>query len=160
MNEIRIPYKPNKILFIFVIVFFGAITGLGWHEAINNDRGLILNGIQLSQQQANVLYWFIAGSSLLFVLAGLCILVNSFTSNKEIVISNNAITLPKHGFSNTNITVNFSDITNLTLQSIKRTKILNIEYSGGKPLAITDSMLPNKKTFEELIYQLQSRVNT
>ena len=159
MNEVRIPYKPNTILFIFVILFFGACAGIAGNEAISNDRGLILNGINLSPQQATLFYWFIAGSSLLFVLAAVVTLVKGIGSNREIVISDHSITSPKNGLSNTDITVYFCDITNMRIVTVQTTKILTIDYSGGKSLSIPNSVLPNKQAFEELILQVQTRVN-
>jgi hypothetical protein len=159
MNEVRIPYKPNKIIFILAIAFFGVCAGIMGNVAVTNDRGLILNRIfQFSPKGATIFYWVIAGVALAFVLVGLLSLARSIVSTREIVITETSVTSPKSGFSKLDVTVNFSDITNVSLQTIQKTKILNIEYRGGK-LSIPNSMLPNKKEFEELISQLQTRVN-
>jgi len=79
-------------------------------------------------------------------------------SKPEIVITNESITSPKSGFSKQNVTVNFSDITGINMQTIQKTKILNIQHLGGK-LSIPNSMLPSKALFEELVSQLQTRAN-
>ncbi len=159
MNEVRIPYKPNKIIFLLVVAFFGACAGIMGNVAATNDRGLILNRIfELSSQGATIFYWVITGSALVFILVALFALAKSITSKREIVISKTSLTSPKSGFSKIDVTVNFSDITNVTLQTVQKTKILNIEYIGGK-LSIPNSMLPNKQAFEELVSLLEARVD-
>lgn len=127
--------------------------------ALNNDRGLILNRvIELSQQSATIFYWVITFAALVFVLAGLMILITSLTSNREIIITASSITAPKNGFSKLSITVNYVDITNINTQIVQKTKILNIVHRNGK-LSIANSILPNKAAFEELVSQLQIKVN-
>ncbi len=159
MSEVRIPYKPNKIIFLLAIAFFGVCAGIMGNVAASNDRGLILNGIiEFSPQGATIFYWVISFLALAFVLVGIFALVKSMFSKREIVITNDSITSPKSGFSKQNITVNFSDITGISMQTIQKTKILNIEYPGGK-LSIPNSMLPSKASFEELVSQLQKRAN-
>jgi hypothetical protein len=44
------------------------------------------------------------------------------------------------------------------MQIIQKNKILNIVHSEGR-LLIANSMLPSKQAFEELVLQLQSKVN-
>jgi len=159
MNEVRIPYKPNKNIFLFVVVFFGACAGVMGNVAITNERGLILNRIfEFSSQGATIFYWVITGAALVFVLVGLLALAKAFTSKRQIVISETSLTSPKSGFSNIDVRVNFSDISNVTLQAIQKTEILNIEYLGGK-LSIPNNMLPNKQAFERLVSLLNTRVN-
>lgn len=159
MNEICIPYKPNKILFLFVVAFFGACAGIMGNVAVTNDRGLILNGIfEFSPNSATIFYWIITGIALAFVTVGILALAKSVTTKREIVISETSLTSPKSGLSKINVTVSFSDITNVTLQTIQKTRILNIEYPGGK-LSIPNSMLPNKQAFEELVSLLQTRIS-
>jgi len=45
MTEIRIPYSPNKIVFIGAILFFGICSGAMGYIALTNEQGLILNRI-------------------------------------------------------------------------------------------------------------------
>jgi hypothetical protein len=132
--------------------------GMG-NVALTNDRGLILNRIiEFSAQGATIFYWVVAIAALAFVLVGILALIKSMFSNREIVITNESITSPKSGFSKQDVTVSFSDITGINMQTIQKTKILNIEHLGGK-LSIPNSMLPSKTSFEELVSQLQTRVN-
>lgn len=160
MNEIRIPYKPNKVIFTLVIVLFGACAGFTGNVAITNDRGLTLNRIiEFSPLGASIFYWVIAIAALVFVLLGFFALAKSIFSKREIVITNDSIRSPKSGFSKQDVTVHLSDITGIHIQTIQKTRILNIEHSAGT-LSIPNSMLPNKALFEELISQLEAKVNT
>lgn len=60
MNEVRIPYMPNKTIFILAIFFFLACAGVMGNVAASNDRGLILNRIiEFSPQGAAIFYWVI-----------------------------------------------------------------------------------------------------
>jgi len=95
---------------------------------------------------------------LAFVLVGVAALIKSFTSKREIIISDTFITSPKSGFSKLDITVKFSDVTNVTMQTVEKTKILNIDYVDGR-LSIPNSMLPNKQAFEELVSHIQVKLN-
>lgn len=159
MNEIRIPYRPNKIIFILAIAFFGSCAGFMGNIAATNDRGLILNRIfEFSKQGATIFYWVIAGLSVAFVVLGFFALIKSYTSKREIIISDSSITSPKSGFSKLNICIKFSDITDVTMQTVQKTKILNIDHLDGR-LSIPNSMLPNKQAFEELVSSIQAKIN-
>ena len=94
MNEVRIPYKPNKIIFLLAIAFFGACAGIMGNVAATNNRGLTLNRIfEFSPQDATIFYWVITGAALVFVLVGLLTLAKSITLKREIVISKTSLTI-------------------------------------------------------------------
>jgi hypothetical protein len=123
MNEIRIPYKVNKIIFILAIVIFGVGAVYMGDIAITNSRGLIVNRIlEFSTQGATIIYWVMAGVSSAIAIVGGFGLIKSFVSKREIVISSNSITSPKNGFSKIDVTVNFQILQRLLCKSFKRTK--------------------------------------
>ena len=45
MNEVHIPYKPNKTIFVLSVAFFAACAGIMGNVAFTNDKGLTLNRI-------------------------------------------------------------------------------------------------------------------
>jgi len=59
--------------------------------------------------------------------------------------------------SNQDVTVQYSDISNITVQSVPGSKFLQIVHPGGK-LSIPNSMLPNKAAFEELISTVETKL--
>ena len=158
MKEVRIAYKPNKAVFLLAVAFFGVCAGVMGNVAMTNDRGLVLNRIlEFSPRGATIFYWVITGASLMFVLVGIWALAKSVTMKREIVVSETSLTSPKSGFSKVDVTVDFSDVTNVSLQTVQKTKILNIDHAGGR-LSIPNSMLPDKRAFQELVLVLQARV--
>ncbi|MEM7281096.1 MAG: hypothetical protein AAF438_05670 [Pseudomonadota bacterium] len=159
MSEIRFRYKPKLTIFILAVVFFGVCAGLMARAAIINDRGLVLNRIiDMSTQSATIFYWVITAASLGFVVMGLAALLKSRSSNREIILTDSSITAPKNLFSKVDLTVSFDSVTDFHVQSISKTRLLNIEYVGGK-LSIPDNMLPSKSEFDELLAQFKLRLN-
>lgn len=159
MNTVRYPYKPKVVIFLFATVFFAGCALVLGNVAINNERGLILNRIfEFSAGAATVFYWCLTAASGLFIILGLMGLIFGLTSRKEIIITENGITAPKSGLSKKNISISFSDITNINIQSVQKQELLNIFYKDGK-LTIPQSMLPNKQSFDELVNLLSVRVN-
>jgi len=89
LDEIAYPYKPKpgKML-IVVVVFFGAGALLLGHEALTNDRGLILNGIiHFDTQGATIFYWCVAGVSAAFTACGLMATLFGLFSNQSLSLS-------------------------------------------------------------------------
>lgn len=158
MNEVRIPYKPNPLIFLFATLFFGAAAGGMSYAAITNDRGLILNGIiSLSEQGATRFYWGVAGTALAFVITGLAVLIRGMSSPKEICISDTKISAPKSAFSNTCEVITYMNITNVSVQTIQGTRLLHIDHQGGR-LSIPGSMLPTKRALDDLETDLKNRI--
>lgn len=159
MEDIKLPYKPNFLMLLFVIVFFSSCALILANVALNNDRGLVLNRIfEFSTQGAALFYWCLTGAAGIFVILGVIGVIFGLTSKNEIILTENKITAPKSGISKKLISINYSDIKDLSVQSVHKQKFLNIFHQGGK-LTIPQSMLPNKQAFEELIALLSAKVN-
>ena len=160
MTEVRFPYKPNAMIFFLAIGFFGVCAGILGAVAISNDKGLVINRlIEMSPESATNFYWVITVLSVALVLLGLAGLVKSISSNREIVLTENSITAPKNLFSKTDVSIEFANITGIDVQTIQKTKLLNISHLNGK-LSIPNNMLPDKEAFENLVSQFTSRVNS
>lgn len=159
MNEVRIPYRPKKLVSIAGIIFFGLGAGFMGYVASSNEEGLILFSIfEFSVENATIFLWVILGALFIFVGIGVIALEKSFFSKREIVITNECITSPKSSSSKINITVNFSDIIGITIQTVQKSRTINIAHTDGT-LSIPNTMLPNKKVFEDLFEQIQNRTN-
>lgn len=159
MNEVRFPYKPNVIVFIFVAVFFGACAAMLGNVAITNDRGLILNRIfEFSTGGATIFYWVLAVCSAAFVVLAITALISGLSAKKEIVLTETGIFVPKSGISKKVVTLEYSEISDLTMQTVQKQRFFNIIHEGGK-LSIPQGMLPNKDDFDELVELVASKVN-
>lgn len=158
MRTLRYPYKPGPLRMLLVILFFGVCGYFLAQVAQTNTKGLLINGIvELSPDNATVFFWCLAALSGAFVLAGLLGLVASFTSSKELLLTENTLTAPAAMWSRHPKVIRVSDITHLETQSIERQRFLNVYHRGGK-LAISASLLPNGAAFDELCAELASRM--
>ncbi len=158
MKAIRIPYKPDKMIFLLIVIAFSVCAGILGRVALTNKRGLVINHFfELSPTSASWFYGVLFSLALAFVLVGLMALVKSFFSKKVIVITETKLSSPRSFFSNHIVSVNFSQITAMDLRTIQRNKILHIEYNGGK-LSIPQNMLPNQQAFKQLVSLIEARL--
>ena len=149
--KIKFSYKPRVLIFFLGILFFGASTFFFGYSAIDNDSMLIINNtIELSVQQATLFYWFFSIASSIFVITATFILIANLFAKKEIVISEEEISVPKHFFSQQNTLIKYSDIININIQIVSKQKFLNIVYKNGK-ITVPQTMLLNNKEFERLV---------
>jgi hypothetical protein len=159
MNEIRFPYKPKIVALLVSIAFFVGCGSILANVALNNSRGLILNGIvELSADGATIFYWCLTVASGIFVLVGAIAICFGLATKREIIFTRDGITSPKGGVSTKIISVSFSEITDLNIQSVQKQRFLNIFHRGGK-LTISQSMLPDKQAFDELVSLVAARVD-
>ena len=159
MNEVRFPYKPKILVFVLAILFFVGCATILANVALTNDRGLILNKLlEFSAEGATIFYWCLTAASILFIVFGTIALYSGLSTKKEVVVTDHKIMSPKSGLSNRVISVVFSDIADVNIQSIQKQRFLNVLHSGGK-LSIPQSMLANKQAFEELVSLVAARVD-
>ena len=159
MNEVKYPYKPKVIVFLLSILLFGGGTLAFGKIALTNDRGLILNRIiEFSPGGATIFYWCLTIASAAFVVFGIFGLIVGLTTNKEIVLAENEFHVPKGGLSKKIVSLKYSDISGLKIQSVQNQRFLIVHHLNGK-LSIPQSMLPNKKSFEELVNLVSAKVN-
>lgn len=159
MSEVRFPYKPKVILFILVVLFFSACTAVLGNIATTNDRGLILNKIlEFSTGGATIFYWILTACAAVFVVLAIVGLISGLITKKEIVLTESTISAPKSGISKKVVTLQYSEISEVSMQTVQNQKFLNILHQDGK-LSIPQSMLPNKNDFEKLVNLVASKVN-
>ncbi|MFY9641962.1 MAG: hypothetical protein WCD20_01985 [Rhodomicrobium sp.] len=157
MRDLRYPYKPGFLPMLFVILFFGGVGYFMVFVARNNTRGLIIeHAIELSPDQATIFDWCLAALFGLLALAGILGLVASFTSRKELILTETTLTAPGSMWSRHPKIVRVSDITQLETRRMKRHRFLDVYYPGGKAV-ISASLLPNGATFDELRAELANR---
>lgn len=158
MANVVFPYKPKTLIFVVSIVFFLICALFLGNIALSNDRGLVLNRIfEFSTQGATIFYWCLTAASGVFVVVGTIALYSGLKTRKEIVLTDDKILAPKSGMSNKIISVMYSEITDLNIQSVQKQRFLNIIHPGGK-LTIPQSMLANKQAFDELTTLMTAKV--
>ena len=151
MNIIKqYDYRPGWKAIIMTLLFFGGCSGFMAYTAITNEEELVINGIiHLSVSAATVFYWVIAGLSFAFVLAGLALTVNRFTSVHRIAITEEGILLPNGIWKSGEHHVLFSDLTAIKNISVQKERFIYV-YADGLKHTISASMLPSKRNFDEI----------
>jgi fumarate reductase subunit C len=151
------PYRPNAWAMAAVSVFFGANALFIGHEAIVNERGLIINGlIHLGPDGATVYDWCITGLCAVFVVIGVLALIVSLFSSHRLTLTATEVSVPRFGFSRPPVVVKLTDVQHANLQVIHKQRFFNIYHPSGT-LTITESHLPSRAVFEELCAAIVSR---
>ncbi len=78
-------------------------------------------------------------------------------NSKEIILTNNEISVPKAAISKKIITIKYSDITGLNIKTVQKIKLLNITYKDGK-LVIPNNCLA-KEDFDKIVELISSKVS-
>ena len=132
--------------------------GLG-HEALTNDRGLLLNGvIELETSGATVFYWILTLVCLGFVVCGLGGVILGMTSRRTVVLGDNSLSTPGTAWSRRNTDIPLSNITDLAMQTLHGQQFLTIFHIGGK-LSLVRSMFSSPAEFEEFAETLRDRLD-
>ena len=157
METLSHPYRPKAWVMAAASAFFGAGALFMGHEAIVNERGLIINGlIHLGPDGATVFYWCIAGVCAAFVAAGVLALIVSLFSSHRVTLTATEVSAPRFGFSRAPTVVKLTDVQHVNLQVVQKQRFLNIYHPSGK-LTIIESHLPSRAVFEELCAAIVSR---
>ncbi len=164
-NEYIFPYAPQRRLSILMMLFFFAITWLLIDMAMTFDRGLEIrfipgvDGIVFSQRTAIWVLWsFVVVSMLMFVVF-LYAIIASFTSTKEVRITDKGISCPPSWiFSHETVFVPYDAISELVVMEFGSRPILFIEHEGGST-RIAQMMLSSKDTFTQIIDLIEARMS-
>lgn len=94
----RFSYTPKWIGILGCMGFFGLCAAVMSYEASYNRSGVIIEGIiRLGPGGATTFYWTLAAGALLFVLAGLLLIVRRIGNPQILEFTEDALLLP-HGF--------------------------------------------------------------
>jgi hypothetical protein len=151
------PYRPKAWTMAAASLFFGVGALFMGHEAMVNDRGLIINGlIHLGPDGATIFYWSIAAICAAFVAIGVPAFIVGITSSHHVTLTATDIAAPRFGFSRSPTLVKLADVHHVTVQVVQKHRFFNIFHAGGK-LTINESFLPSRAVFEELCAEIVRR---
>ena len=95
METLRFEYRPKPLTMALAALFFAACGAFMAHEAANNDRGLILNGvIELSARGATIFYVCLAAVSAVFVAGGLVGVIAGFVRPSYVTLTASELSAP------------------------------------------------------------------
>ena len=158
VRKVGVSCAPNMKLFVLVMIFFGACAAVLFHVARTNDRGVVINHlIELSANGASYFFGALALASLGFVLIAIVAIYRGFTSEREVIVSDDSITAPKSAISKRTVTFRFEDVNTMKVQKVQKTRVLHLATHQGK-LSIPNNMIPGKTGFDDLVALVSSRL--
>jgi hypothetical protein len=108
-------------------------------------------------QFGNGVYWFLWACIVGLMVIATRLVIYQLRQHQRIVLTQNAIILPKSLGSSEEITIAYRQIFSLTKSKLKSRRLLHIGYMGGN-YTIYDSFLPSKSAFAELCELLANKV--
>jgi len=151
-------YRPRWSIIILGVLFFALCAAMMGSAAVDNDRGLIINGIiRFGLDGATVFYWVLAAFSAGFVVLFIFLAYHRLTFQQRLVFGPAAMTGPASRWSKQERQIAYRDITGLSMTTFRGQKFLYIAHPDGK-YTIAATMLPSGKAFSEVCELLTSRV--
>jgi hypothetical protein len=151
-------YRPRWSTIALGVVFFGFCTAFFVREAVNNDRGVIINGIiELGRGGATALYWVLASLSGGFVVAAAFLAVLRMTSRQRLSFGATSARVPASRWSSDVKEIAYRDIVSLSDTTTSGQRFLNV-VQAESTYTIVASMLPSDAEFEEVRELLAARV--
>ena len=96
METLRYDYKPKAWVMALAGLFFAGCGVVLGKIALENDRGLILNGIiRLDAGDATMFYWVLTAACAAFVAFALGGVVRGMGAPGEVVLDRTAISAPR-----------------------------------------------------------------
>jgi hypothetical protein len=166
-------YRVKLRTAIWPMVFFGAGVPVLFHEAMTNDRGLIIDGfINIDAGGATIFYYVLSWLAVGFVLLGLVICAAAiFDRNKpKIRLYDDRFEYPAGLFTQkdpANPTaeggvkynqVMYSDITFMQILDIYRTRMIEVTAKDKKKHTLVDSRFGAKKELDEVYSFLAGKI--
>lgn len=158
METLRFEYRPKPLTMALAALFFAACGAFMAHEAANNDRGLILNGvIELSARGATIFFVCLVVLSAAFVAGGVAGVIAGFVRPSYVTLTASELSAPRSPFSRRPTIIPLADVQGLELQQVQGQRFLNVRHRGGK-LSINRAFLPDATAFDALCEALAARV--
>ncbi len=79
-------------------------------------------------------------------------------TEKEIVLADNYMSVPKSTFSRKILSIKYSEIKELDIHEKLLIRVLTIFHKDGK-LTISESLFPNTQAFEDLVAFVSTKIN-
>lgn len=154
----RFPYNASWKMVFLVCGFFGLCAVVLGKRALQNDRGLIINGIiTLDHFAANIFFWSLVAAAMTFVLMGIAIAARKLLRPVELVFDENELVLP-HGFMQRLIDrIPYSQMEGATEIEVSGQKMVQI-YTAKKKYVISATLLGNRKLYEQAKEVLYERI--
>jgi len=151
-------YRSGYLMMALITLMFGAGAFVLYYKAVNNDRGLIINGfIKLNESQADIFYYVLTGFSVVFAISGIVIPLLEMSGKvpRVLTVYDDGMSFPLHKEM---CEFKWYEITNMTETNIQGTIIIELTPVTGKKYSINNRMFKSKKEFEEVMAVLNEKI--
>jgi hypothetical protein len=139
--EREYPYKTRKVIPIL------SATLCGISAILLATRVQVNNGV----------YWILWVCIIGLTIVAARLVIQQLTQQQKIILTQNAIILPKALGSSEEVTIVYLQIFSLSKSKVNNRRLLHIGYMGGN-YTIYESLLPSKSAFAELCELLAHKV--
>lgn len=160
METIRFEYKPNLWLWVFIGLFSGVSTVVFFHIALSTDVLVNLNHAKpkrIDMVLAKIFNWTAVTCCALAAFCSPLFIKRSLGPKLYILLDDDAISAPKGTLTSKTETILFTEIKDVKVYEIKRTRFLEVQHNHGR-LTIHGSMLGSRYDFDKLAGTLRERV--
>lgn len=151
LEQREFEYKPKIIRHTIGLLLYSCLPIAFIYLGITNEKELIIdNFIKLSVFQASLFYFGLASVPAGFVIAGFIVLYKSLFLQRRILITEDAIFLPKNALSSKIVEIKISNISSMLVKSVSNQKSIVILYNTNDKISIHESMVSKDGAFIEL----------
>jgi len=157
MNAIHsYSYKPKLHQALLALCGFLACASVGIYATVYEDREVVISSlINLGPGGSKMFFILLALGSFWLVIQATMALRASLMPDRRVVITSDHIAIPASLLSQGVIEIPLADITGLSLQADRRSRILHIQHGAGTTKA-TQRFFDDRDHFEDFISQLQT----
>mgnify|MGYP003392968877 CR=1 FL=1 len=164
MQEQKFLYKDMMRYLVIVTIFLAVFSVCMFYKAIHNTRMLSINyGTPFSVEATTDIYFFVTfliTSFMFMCVYGIKQARGREKTQRYITLNDSGISLPKSMLSNEIVTISYSDIKNIAINSYnKKPMLLSINYNGGQ-VGIHKSVVSKndfKQIYDTLVHMIKSR---
>ena len=150
MKILSYPYGSKPMLVCLSSIILVIATLFMGHEAIINDRGLIIDEfIHLDRSEATVFIWILTAAVATLTVLSIQALFVSLLSSHHAILTTTDISAPEYGFSLRTTVVKHSDVRRMTIETHRGRRSLKIDHVNGT-FHIRERFMPDRSSFDEL----------
>lgn len=160
MAVLRFKYKPRWMLLIGCIVMLTAmsiaILYIAQQPVRSHSLGRLLVGLNLD---AKLIFNIVGWTGVAFCAAGaFALYVMQTHGDRYVEIGPEGVRSPVSGFSAKIVEISFTEIQQVSLQTVQSTRTISIQHTKGM-LQLSNTMFPDKGAFDEFLAILNTKTS-
>jgi hypothetical protein len=138
-----------------IIIFTAMGVGTGYY-AIDNNKGLVVKGIELTPQQATIFNWSVCVVGFAIAAWGIMSLIMRCMNPQRLIVGADGLHAPESMWSEAPTLIRYADIRSISSEKWRGERYLKVAHATGK-LTIKAAKMESTTKFEELCRELEHR---